>query len=187
MTLFNAADAGTITASAHEGESDALRRGDAAAWTRLFEAEYDALYRFLAVQVRDSAVAEDLAGQVFLEAIEGIGRYREQGRPIRAWLFAIARNRATDWQRRKRREEQLVDRSGRAAHDNPHVTDLLDALHQLPPAQAQVIHLRFVEGYALDEVAAALQRSIGAVKQLQLRGVRQLRALLSIATKDTTR
>jgi RNA polymerase sigma-70 factor (ECF subfamily) len=46
---------------------------------------------------------------------------------------------------------------------------------RLPDAQQQVIRMRFVEDRSIREIAAALDRSEGAVKQLQLRALENLR------------
>ena len=55
---------------------------------------------------------------------------------------------------------------------------LLELMAQLPDDQRDVIALRFVADLALEDVAAILERSVGAVKQLQRRGLITLRALL---------
>ncbi len=51
-------------------------------------------------------------------------------------------------------------------------------MDRLPEAQYQVIHLRFVEQKSIRDIAEALGRSEGAVKQLQFRAVETLRSLL---------
>jgi RNA polymerase sigma-70 factor (ECF subfamily) len=53
---------------------------------------------------------------------------------------------------------------------------LFELVHRLPSVQRQVIELRFVEGRTLLEIAAALGKSEGAVKQLQKRALDTLRA-----------
>ena len=54
---------------------------------------------------------------------------------------------------------------------------LPELLHnRLPEAQFRVIHMRFVEQKSIREIAQEMGRSEGAVKQLQLRAVENLRA-----------
>ena len=55
-------------------------------------------------------------------------------------------------------------------------TMLFQLVERLPEAQLQVIHMRFVEQKSIREIALELGRSEGAVKQLQLRAVENLRA-----------
>ena len=98
--------AGTLADLAPPGatELDRLKRRDRLAWSRLFEREHSLVYRFVLSRVGEPAVADDIAGQVFLEAIEGIGRYRDRGKPISAWLVTIARHRTLDFFRKRGRE-----------------------------------------------------------------------------------
>ena len=53
---------------------------------------------------------------------------------------------------------------------------LFQLVERLPEAQHQVIHMRFVEQKSIREIALELGRSEGAVKQLQLRAIENLRA-----------
>ena len=53
--------------------------------------------------------------------------------------------------------------------------DKIELVERLPDLQRQVIELRFVEEKSIREIAAALNRSEGAVKQLQLRALENLR------------
>ena len=53
---------------------------------------------------------------------------------------------------------------------------LFQLVERLPEAQFRVIHMRFVEQKSIREIAQELDRSEGAVKQLQLRAIENLRA-----------
>jgi RNA polymerase sigma-70 factor (ECF subfamily) len=52
---------------------------------------------------------------------------------------------------------------------------LFQLVDRLPDLQRRVIEMRFVEGRSIRDIAAALKRSDGAVKQLQLRALINLR------------
>lgn len=159
-------------------ELDCLRRREAEAWSALFERDYPLVFRVVLARVGNHAVAEDIAAQVFLEAMEGIGRYRERGKPLTAWLLAIARHRSLDWFRKRGREQ---GRAIEPSTDGPEagLNVALEALALLTGDQREVVHLRFVEGYALEEVAQLTGRRVGAVKSLQHRGLERLRRLLA--------
>jgi RNA polymerase sigma-70 factor, ECF subfamily len=53
---------------------------------------------------------------------------------------------------------------------------LFQLVERLPETQFRVIQMRFVEQKSIREIAAELGRSEGAVKQLQLRAIENLRA-----------
>ena len=55
---------------------------------------------------------------------------------------------------------------------------LLAALSELPTEQRDCLVMRFLQGLSIAETAEVLDRSAGAVKQLQLRGVRNLAKIL---------
>jgi len=58
---------------------------------------------------------------------------------------------------------------------------LFELVERLPEAQFRVIHLRFVEQKSIREIAEEMGRSEGAVKQLQLRAIENLRAHMEAA------
>ena len=61
---------------------------------------------------------------------------------------------------------------------------LLAALTELPDEQRDCLVMRFLQGMSIAETAAVLGRSDGAVKQLQLRGVRNLAKLMPEGIRD---
>ena len=154
-----------------------LKRREPGEWSALFERDYAIVFRSSLSRVGEPTVAEDIAAQVFLEAMEGIGRYLDRGKPITAWLLTIARHRSLDWLRRVSRERGAATEPVTAGPESG-LTVAIEALRLLTEDQREVVHLRFVEGYALDEVAKLTGRSAGAVKSLQHRGPARLRRLI---------
>ena len=57
-------------------------------------------------------------------------------------------------------------------------------LTELPAEQRDCLVMRFLQGMSIAETAAVLGRSDGAVKQLQLRGVRNLAKLMPEGVRD---
>jgi RNA polymerase sigma-70 factor, ECF subfamily len=166
----------------------AARAGDAGAFGQLYERYFEKVYGYLAFKVGSPAEAEDLAGQVFLRAMEALPGYRWTGVPFPAWLFRIAHNLLVDWLRRagRRPTVPLDDVAGFATADDPAADperwtleratrqELAEAVARLTPAQQQVLGLRFVAGLPTAEVARVLGRSEASVKALQHAGLRAL-------------
>ncbi len=155
------------------------------AWDTLYSAHYSAIFRYCSLRISEPETAEDLAADVFLEAVKGIGRYQYRGTPFRAWLYRIAHNLTAD-ERRARIRRGLLDAPVAAAEPRerdfaPGVLsrqDLEWALRLLTSDQQQVVILRFIEGLSLAETATAMKRPAGAIKTLQFRATRRLRSLL---------
>jgi RNA polymerase sigma-70 factor, ECF subfamily len=161
------------------------RAGDAEAFGQLYDHYQPSVYRFLYYRVGSVALAEDLTSETFLRALRSMGSFRWQGKDFGAWLTTIARNLATDHAKsgRSRLEVATEDMSlhdssvegpeGAVVASITHQA-LLAALRQLPAEQQDCLVLRFLQSRSIAETAAALGRSEGAVKQLQLRAVRNL-------------
>jgi RNA polymerase sigma-70 factor (ECF subfamily) len=128
--------------------------------------------------VRSRAAAEDITSAVFEQALANLLTFEFRGAPLAAWLFRIAANALTDHWRREGREthDPPTDLPDEREHlDLEQRVSLFQLVDRLPEMQRRVIELRFVEGRSIKDVAAALDRSEGAVKQLQLRALQNLR------------
>jgi RNA polymerase sigma factor (sigma-70 family) len=82
--------------------------GDAAAFGELYERYFDGAYDFTMRIVRDSDVAADVVQGTFTRAWETL-RANEPPRRFKAWLYTVARNRAIDQIRDRRRTVSLID------------------------------------------------------------------------------
>jgi RNA polymerase sigma-70 factor (ECF subfamily) len=190
---------GDLAASSEEdqAERDRLialvelaRGGDTEAFGLLYDHYHPSVYRFLVHRTRSQSLAEDLTAETFFRALRSMSSFRWQGKDFGAWLMTIARNLCTDHFKagRTRLELTTEDMSlhDDGTHDGPEdevltsITNeaLLEALTELPAEQRDCLVMRFLQGMSIAETAAVLGRSDGAVKQLQLRGVRNLAKLL---------
>jgi len=127
--------------------------------------------------------ADDVLSEVFLQVARSLPRFRGDEDHLRAWVFAIARNRVVDGHRRRASRPVVADVPvpDRAA---PPATEPLDvelaaALAQLTPEQREIVALRFVADLPLEEVAAITGRTEGAVKSMQHRALAQLARILT--------
>jgi RNA polymerase sigma-70 factor (ECF subfamily) len=155
----------------------------------LYDHYHVGVYRFVYYRVGSVALAEDLTSETFFRALRAMSTFRWQGRDFGAWLTTIARNLTTDHFKagRTRLEQVTEDMTPHdASIDGPETTvlasltnqALLEALKQLPHEQQECLVMRFLQGLSIAETAKVLGRSDGAVKQLQLRAVRNLAKLL---------
>src|SRR4029453_2119506 len=169
----------------------AAQGGDEQAFGVLWGALQPALLRYLRVAAPEAA--EDLAADTWVSVIRGLGRFRGDGRDLRAWVFTVARPRAIDWRRQAtRRQPNLVpveQLAERPAPDDP-VAAVFEAqstraalalLAELPTDQAEVVALRVLGGLEIAEVARIVGRRPGAVRVLAHRGLRRLARRLEAA------
>ena len=165
------------------------RKGDTEAFGLLYDHYQGSVYRFLYYRVGSQALAEDLTSETFFRALRSMSSFRWQGKDFGAWLMTIARNLTTDHYKagRTRLEMATEDMSPHdSATEGPEnavlasLTNeaLLEALRKLPAEQQECLIMRFLQGLSIAETAQVLGRSDGAVKQLQLRGVRNLAKLM---------
>jgi RNA polymerase sigma-70 factor (ECF subfamily) len=165
-----------------ESTDDRLRieaaQRDPSRFADLYEENFYRVYAYVARRVGDRHEVEDLTADVFREALAGIGKFEWRGVPFAAWLLRIAARVIADYFRRAGRQT-----GSPAVNPEPSSTDevernamLFQLVERLPEVQLQVIHMRFVEQKSIREIALELGRSEGAVKQLQLRAVENLRA-----------
>jgi RNA polymerase sigma-70 factor, ECF subfamily len=178
----------------------AARRREPAAVTRVYTAYAPALFRFFLAAVGDRPTAEDLTGDVFKSAIEGLPGFRGPVEALGGWLFRIAHHDLSDYRRKQARSpcitplDDTLDEAALAggavdpeevALDRVEGDRVLAALRQLSPDQREVLLLRMAAGLTAPEVAAIVGKTTGAVKALQHRGVASLARVLGV-TNDTS-
>ena len=178
------------------GLVELARQGDTEAFGLLYDHYQGPVYRFLYYRTRSATLAEDLTSETFFRALRSMSNFRWQGKDFGAWLMTIARNLATDHFKSGRSRLELTTEDmglhDDADDDGPERTVLtgltneilMQALTELPAEQRDCLVMRFLQGMSIAETAAVLGRSDGAVKQLQLRGVRNLAKLMPEGIRD---
>lgn len=168
------------------GEADLLARAaafDPAALTEIHQAHYAPVFRYLALRVGNAALAEDMASEVFLRFLDALKAARPPRRTVAGWLYGTAAHVLSEHYRRiGRHPEEGLAESRASAEPEPGMLAeaalewdaVRDALGGLTAEQRDVIAMRFGYGLPIEEVAEALGKSAGAVKQLQARAVAQL-------------
>lgn len=166
--------------------------GDAQAQRALVERHRDTIYRLARSATGDAEEAYDIVQETFLSAFGALKRY-DAARPLRAWLAAIALNKARDWMRRQRVRRFLrltlpEDAVNRVRDDLPQPEevaiqrDALDvtarAVAALPANLKDVLLLRTLEGLSQAETALALGISEKAVETRLYRARQKLGAAL---------
>ena len=139
--------------------------------------------------------AEEAAQDTFISAWRGIGGYR--GGSFQAWILRIAGNQCRDELRKRKRRpsdslDSLIEDGGDGAtppsrERSPEGTALgaetartvTQGLAILPEEQRMAVVMSDVQGLAYEEIAAAMETSVGTVKSRISRGRARLREFLT--------
>lgn len=160
----------------------AARHGNEAAFSELWRWLNPPLLRWLAIVAPTGR--EDVAAEVWTSVIRGLDSFDGGEREFRGWLFTIARRRAIDWGRGRRRQPVMVTLDGVETSGDIDPSELIVGevavetaiamLRQLHPDQADVVALRVIAGLTVAETASVVNKSEGAVRVLCHRGLRSL-------------
>lgn len=159
----------------------AAQRGEEWAVGALWRSFQPPLLRYLRGVCGDAA--EDTASETWLSVGDALPRFRGDENGFRAWLFTLARRRAIDHSRRAARQPLSVDRipegSGEDTLDDELArSEALDVtltyIRELPLEQREVVLLRTVGGFDVDEVASIMGKRSGAVRVMHHRALKQL-------------
>ncbi len=146
------------------------------AFTCLYDAYVDRIYRYIYFRVADDDLAENMTSQVFLEAWEQLPTYQTGKSPIISWLYSIAYNTVIN-------HGHINGTSVAGDEANP-VDDgmglqiksqpLHEALQELADKQQQVLILKFICGFSALGTAQQFEKQQGAARSLQMRGIDEL-------------
>jgi|SRR4030095_3694307 RNA polymerase sigma-70 factor (ECF subfamily) len=159
-------------------------KGDQRRFADLYRVHFDRVYAYVARRVATRSDAQDVTAEVFQQALANLRQFEWRGVPFAAWLYRIAANAITDHHHRTVRDQMVAvnPEPGRDEHESAERrASLYRAVRELPADQRRVIEMRFAEDRSIAEIARALGRSEGAVKQLQFRALGRLRARLDQA------
>jgi RNA polymerase sigma-70 factor (ECF subfamily) len=166
------------------GLRDVVRRaaaGDRRAFADIVEEHHADMLRLAGVIVRDPDLAGDAVQLAWQRAWTRLRSLRDERR-IRPWLLAIVSNECRQLLRHRRPTEQLTDAMLQSLPDPTDQAtdpDLQVALDRLPPADRELLGLRYVLGFTSVELGKYLDLSPEGVRSRLKKLVDALRTELS--------
>jgi RNA polymerase sigma-70 factor (ECF subfamily) len=163
------------------------QRYELPALTAIYDRYNQALYYYALRLLGDPAQAEDCVSETFSRLLKALRAGQGPSDNLKAYLFRSAHNWMTDQYRRQpipllELDDELPENDPTSppqqAEANLQQQKVRAALSLLTAEQREVVALRFVEGWELDEIAANLKKPVGAIKALQHRAIASLRKLL---------
>lgn len=184
----------------------AARQGEEAAYRELLRRYERPIFSLLYRMVRDRELAEDLAQETFVKALNALDSYRPEFK-FSSWIFKIANNAAIDQLRRRQLDTLSIDGAPNAetpeaieatalqiSGDQESPLDEVEAreigtaveqaIAKLRPEYRACIMLRHVEGLAYEEIAQTLDLPLGTVKTYIHRARHELRRYLEPIRED---
>jgi RNA polymerase sigma factor (sigma-70 family) len=150
---------------------------------RLYAAEAQGLFAFLAYRTGDRALAEDLLADAFERALRSRVKYDRRRGSEKTWLYAIALNLLRDHARRASAEGRAYERVSDEAPADPFAgvearDELGRALGVLSAEEREAIALRFGAELTVPEMAVVLGEPLTTVEGRVYRALRKLREAL---------
>ena len=157
-------------------------RSDPAAFVALYRQFRDPVYYYTYARVGNPKDAEDLVGQVFLNVLEDLDGYRDEGH-FAAWIFTIARARVADFYRRRKPLAGIEQIYGLCDPLQDPVELIIHAenlkslgtlLHLLAEDEKELLRLRFSARLSFKDIASVLNRKESAIKMSYYRLMERL-------------
>jgi RNA polymerase sigma-70 factor (ECF subfamily) len=177
----------------HDNLAAKATQGDRAALNALLERHLNTVYRFVSVKIGpDHPDLDDVVQETLIGASRSIAGLRgHSDAQVAGWLISIARHKVADHLRAKynRPTDSLEAKMGELPADPAQSVEdqvaqqdraarLREALRDLTPEQEEVLMLRFILGFGINEVAEITRRPAGAVKSMQHRALASLQQKL---------
>ena len=160
--------------------------GDVDAFGGIVDRYQAQVWRIVAYAMRDNAATEDMVQQIFVSAFLGLGRF-DRTRDLGAWIRTVARNRVRRYLRdtvRHRRRRRLYEqwlhtqKPEQESHTERMEAQLLAlerCKQKLAPPAAVAVEMRYGRAHSYESIAATLQRTVPATRQLLTRARAALR------------
>lgn len=152
----------------------------------VFAVQYKNVYRYLYSLSHDASLSEDLAQEVFVEAVKGITAFRGDA-DIKTWLFAIARNKWFSYLRKKRHQgepvllTEFIESTALSPEEHCQTKELTDRIYQLleqePERTQKIVQMR-LEGVPFFEIGAAVGISESSARVIDFRVKTKIRQKL---------
>lgn len=170
--------------------------GDERALSILMDRYLSPVYSFALSITSNKEDAEDIAQETFFKAWKNLKRFK-LGAPFKTWLFAIARNTAIDYARKKKPalfaelihpladediEHSLADTTPQPDvlfETTERVEFITHALSLLSPLYREILTLHYREEFTLQEISGLLDIPLNTVKSRDRRALQALRELLA--------
>lgn len=153
-------------------------------FTAFYQKNVQRVFRYVLFRVScNQEVAEDLTQDIFLKAYKAFGTYDAE-RSGSSWIYTIAKNTLIDWYKKQHPTEDIANYEDsltlssdawemHAANEDSQA--LLDLIAALPADDAELVRLRYLEGWDYAGLAPILQKNESALRAQASRAIKRLK------------
>ena len=176
-------------------ENEVLLRaasGDSLAFSQVYDAYADAIFRFIFFKVSNKEDAEDLTARVFLKVWDFVRRKEASGAQFKALLYTVARNLVIDYYRAKRTDIAIEEAENiQSQYDLEHIVAVKNDFEQATETlkcikieYREVIMMRFIEELSISEIAEILNKKEVAVRVLIHRAIKSAKNAVKVKNNE---
>lgn len=165
------------------------QQGSEQAFAGIYDEFADRIFKFIRLKVGHQQHAEDILQETFVKAWKGLSGLKLEELNFSAWLYRVASNAVNDYFRKMySRPESLELDENTDIPDNSYLPERLDrqqelgelkrCLQTLPVNYRQVLELRFIQDFSVDETASILRKSNLATRLTQYRALKKLKEII---------
>ena len=159
-------------ASSRDTNTICFSRQDA--FTFLYDAYIERVYRYVFLRVADDTMAEEITSQVFSEVWEKLPTYQTGKSPVLSWLYSLAYNAIFNQRCANQPEESKDEADCNKAHSfNSTSQELPGAFGNLADQQQQRLILDFMNGFDEPQMSRQLENQQGTILALQMDGLNE--------------
>ncbi len=150
----------------------------------LYDRYYGPLFRFFMRRTDDTSLADELCSLTFFKALDGLSKFKWQGKPFGAWLFRIGTNELNKHFRDKKPIYVIETDKLNCADEKIEITEqdhmelLKELLDDLPETELRILELKYFEDQSFKEISKLLGMGESAVKMRVYRLLSKLRTQL---------
>jgi RNA polymerase sigma-70 factor (ECF subfamily) len=163
LTPFAAASDATLVARTHAH--------DQGAFSTLYDRYSGIVYSVALRVVREPASAEDILHEIFMQLWRKPEQFESARGSLGAWLAVITRNRAIDFLRRQKPQDDPEEVYLASPVDlqteverNTAIEKVQQVLQSMPDAQRKAVEMAFFEGLTHTDIAAKTGEPLGTIK-----------------------
>lgn len=158
-------------------------KSDLSHFSELYKIYVKDVYRYTYSKLLNQTETEEVVSETFLKALENIQKYEFQGKPLKVWLFVIARNLIYQTYRQPDdltyedewhgvEDESILDKIA----DKDMIERVEEYIRKFKPPVPEIIRLRVWEEFTFEEIAEILDKKVTAVKMAYYRALEKIQA-----------